>query len=135
LHDAANALNQEAISGRARFVATDGIDLHVLDLLAKYFQNDAVEPLISIPLFIDVKSQLNLMVQRGQLDLVSTERFMGEAFTLAVRFGLSVSDALPVVLAEERGLPLLIADEALRDRLRAVERGRDLLQVVWLPDR
>jgi hypothetical protein len=119
-HDAAHDLLQDMAGGRIRLTAFEGIELRVLNLLVRYFRDVRPEPLVSLPLFMDVKSQHALMTRLGFMELISASRLDASAFVLAARHGLSFDDALTVTLAERDALPLLLADEGVRRRLKNV---------------
>lgn len=134
LYDAAHVLLQDVARGRLTFLGVEGFHVHTLDCLADYLRHDAIEPLISVPLFEDVKRVLTLLQYEQFLELHSAEPFLGDAFIVATRHGLSIYDALSVALAEQHGVPLLIADEDLRGHLVEIERQRRFLRIAWLPD-
>ena len=134
LYDAAHALLEELARGSLRLLAVEGIELHVLELLAVYLRDDRIEPLISVPLFMDVKAQIALMTNHHLMEIVGAEGLTGSAFVIATRYALSVHDTLAVALAERAGHMLLVGDEQLRDQLTRLAHERTQLQVAWLRD-
>jgi len=126
LHDAAQRWLQDLASGDTHVAAVEGIEQRVLVRLLQHYRDIRLEPFVSLPLFMDVKSQ------HGFMELVPANQLDASAFVLASKHGLSFDDALSITLAEGEGIPLLIADEGVLKQLEAVQEERDLLQLAWL---
>jgi hypothetical protein len=68
---------------------------------------------IAEPLFDDVASLFHRLVESGAIRLRNREALAREAFTVSTYRGLDLDDAAIAVLADQTGLPLLVADRSL----------------------
>jgi hypothetical protein len=76
------------MAGRStRLTAVEGIELRVLDRLVRQFRDLQLEPLVTLPPFMDVKSQHAVLTRLGFMELVPANQLDASAFVLAARQG------------------------------------------------
>ena len=132
--EAERFLLEEIGARRVRTLAVAGIELRVLDELARDLSAIELDPLIAQLLYDDVTAQFQTMTRMCMMRVADPIPLAAAAFVMATRFGISLDDAMSMVLAHLSDTPILLADEGLRERLQTRAAEHPGLQVRWLPE-
>ena len=132
--EAERFLFEEIGTDRVRVLTVAGIELRVLDAIARDLSAIELDPLIAQLLYDDVTAQFQTMTRIGMMRVADPVPLAGAAFVMATRFGISLDDAMSMVLARLSDTPILLADEELRERLETRAAEHPSLQVRLHPD-
>jgi hypothetical protein len=118
-----------------RLVAPAGIEEQVSDELVKQLLAGGTDAAVVREAIDSVPLRFQQLVGEGALVLVRDDTLLvSPVMSTAIDCGIPFYDRLTVALAHKLDLPLLVADDAARQKLECVRVRFPEIQVVWLPD-
>jgi hypothetical protein len=132
--EAIRFLDESLRSGAVRVWAVEDIAWRALAVIAGDVGDARLAAGIAGPLFDDVISLFRELVGSGVLVLERRDPLAREALEIAAFRGLALDDAVPTVLADRTGLPLLVGDADTNAAYWQVADDRATLRPVTIAD-
>jgi predicted nucleic acid-binding protein len=127
-------LERSLLSGALAVLAAEDLMWRTLAAISDDVGAIRLAGAIAEPLFDDVASLFRRLVEVSAIRLRDREVLAREAFTVSAYRGLGLDDASVAVLADQTGLPLLVADRSLAAMYQAMAEDRTTFRVLTLSD-
>jgi hypothetical protein len=132
--EASRFLDELLRSGAARVRAVEDIVWRALADIASDVGTARLAAGIAGPLYDDVISLFRELVGSGVLLLEQRDPLAREAFEIAAFRGLALDDAVPAVLADRTGLPLLVSAAGTKAAYQQIADDRATLRLATIAD-